>query len=68
MVGERSIFLDLQMKKRGKVIFEGNQHERVIGVGKVSLKPSLCINDVLYVDSPKHNLLNISQLYDSEVM
>ena len=53
------------MKKGGKVIFEGNQHGRVIGGGTVSLKPTMSINNVLLVDGLKHNLLSISQLCDS---
>jgi len=65
MMGKRSIFQDLQMKKGGKVISGGNQHGRVIGGGMVSLKPTMSINNVLFVDGLKHNLLSISQLCDS---
>jgi len=51
------MFQDLQIKKRGKAIFRGNQHSRIIGVGEFSMKSSLSINNVLLLDSPKHNLL-----------
>jgi len=53
------------MKKRGKVIFGGDQHGRVIGGGELSLEPSLSIDNVLLVNNRKHNLLSKSQLFDS---
>jgi len=34
----------------------------MISVGKVSMKPSMYINDVMLIDNLKHNLLKISQL------
>jgi len=54
------------MNKGGKVIFGGNHHKRVIGCGKVSLKPSICINGVFIVNALKHKLFIISQLCDNE--
>jgi len=65
MTGEMSIFQDHQMKKGGKVIFGGNQHDKVIGGKTVSLKRTMSINNVLLVDDLKHNLLSISQLCDN---
>ena len=50
------------MKKGGKVIFGRDQHCTIIGIGRVSLKPSLYISNVLLVDGLNHNLFSISQL------
>ena len=59
------MFQDLQMKKGGKVTFGGNQRGKIAGVGKIGIPPSASIDNVLFVEGLRHNLLSISQLCDS---
>jgi len=54
------------MKKGEKVIFGGNRHNKVIGGGTISLKPTMSIYNVLLVYGLKHNLFSISQLCDND--
>ncbi len=65
MTGERSMFLDLQPLDRGTGAFRGNQHGQIVVIGKVGKKNSTSIDNVFYVKRLKHNLLSISQFYDS---
>ena len=59
------MFQDLQMKKGGQVTFGGNQKGKIAGVGKIGILPSASIDNVLFVEGLRHNLLSISQLCDS---
>ncbi|RDY14302.1 Retrovirus-related Pol polyprotein, partial [Mucuna pruriens] len=58
MIKERSMFQDLRSKSGGWVTFRGN------GKGLVK-HPLLYIDNVLFVESLKYNLLRISHLCDS---
>ena len=49
----------------GIVTFGGNQRGRIIGVGKIGIHPYPSIDDVLFVEGLKHNVLTISQLCDN---
>ena len=66
MMGERSMFLDLQPLKGGTIAFGGNQQGHIAGIGKVGKKHHTTIENVFYVKGLKHNLLSISQFCDSE--
>jgi len=46
----------------GTVTFRGNKKGRIIGVGKIDIHPYPLIDNVLFVEGLKHNLLCISQL------
>ena len=46
------------------VTFGDNGKGKIIGIGNIGITPSTYIKDILLVDGLKHNLLNISQLYD----
>ncbi len=59
------MFLDLQPLDGGSVAFGGNQHGKIVGIGKVGKKNSTSIDNVFYVKRLKHNLLSISQFCDS---
>ncbi len=59
------MFLDLQPLDGGTVAFRGNQHGKIVGIGKVSKKNATSIDNVFYVKGLKHNLLSISQFCDS---
>ena len=43
----------------------GNRKGRITRVGKIGIHPYPSIDNVLFVEGLKHNLLNISQLCDS---
>ena len=49
----------------GIVTYGGNKKGRIIGMGTKSIHPHSSIDDVLFVEGLKHNLLSISQLCDS---
>ena len=51
----------------GKVIFNGNQKGKIAGVGKISINLYPPIDNVLFAKGLKHNLLSISQLFDSGI-
>lgn len=48
----------------GIVTFDGNQKGK-IGVGKISIHPYPPIENVLFIEGMKHNLLSMSQLCDN---
>ena len=52
------------MKNEGKVTFGENAKGKIVDIGQVSKKDSTYIENVLFVDSLKHNLLSVSQLCD----
>ncbi|RDX73322.1 hypothetical protein CR513_47096, partial [Mucuna pruriens] len=65
MTGERSMFQDLRTKIRGWVTFRGNLKDKIVGVGRISKHSFPSIDNVLFVEGLKHNLLSTSQLCDS---
>ena len=67
MTGKANLFSHLEMKKGGKVTFADNAKGKIICIGQVGKKDSTHIEDVLFVDGLKHNLLNISQLCDKVI-
>ncbi|RDY11697.1 hypothetical protein CR513_03602, partial [Mucuna pruriens] len=64
MMGERSMLQDLRPKFEGWAIFEVNKKGRIASIGKIGKHNFPSINNVLYVEGLKHNLLSISQLCD----
>ena len=57
-------FSHLALKAKGFVTYGDNNKGRILGKGKVGAPPFTSIEDVLYVEGLKHNLLSISQLCD----
>jgi len=49
----------------GTITFGGNKKELITRVGKIGIPPYHPINNVLFVERLKHNLLVISQLCDN---
>ena len=49
----------------GTVAFGGKQKGRITGAGKIGIHPYPFIDNVLFVEGFKHNLLSISQLCES---
>ena len=46
------------------VIFGDNSKRKIIGIGNIGITSSKYIENILLVNSLKHNLLSISQFYD----
>jgi len=64
MTGDSSKFVNITLKHEGHVTYGDNNKGKIIGKGTIGNENSFLIHDVLYVESHKHNLLNISQLCD----
>ena len=64
MTGVEKAFNSLTLKDGGFVIFGDNSKGKIIGIGNIGNSSSPIIEDVLFVDGLKHNLLSISQLCD----
>ena len=64
MTGDVHKFSDLMLKAKGYVTYGDNNKGRILGIGKVGAPNFISIEDVLYVEGLKHNLLSISQLCD----
>ena len=64
MSGDKSLFASITMKNDGHVTFGDNKRGNIIGIGKVGKEPLPTIDNVLLVDSLRHNLLSVSQLCD----
>src|SRR4051812_34437812 len=64
MTGDLNQFSDLKLNAKGFVTYGDNNKGRILGKGKVGAPPFTSIEDVLYVEGLKHNLLSISQLCD----
>ena len=41
-----------------------NNKGKILGVGKISMNPSISIENILLVDGLKHSLLIVNQLYE----
>jgi len=54
----------LKLKPEGYVTYGDKNRGRILGKGNIETEETTIINDVLYVEGLKHNLLNISQLFD----
>ncbi|KAK8578905.1 hypothetical protein V6N13_142162 [Hibiscus sabdariffa] len=64
MTGDKSRFLELKPKSGGVVTFGDNSKGHIEGIGSIGNHSSILIENVLYVNGLKHNLLSISQLCD----
>ena len=64
MTGDVHKFSDLMLKAKGYFIYGDNNKGRILGIGKVGAPNFISIEDVLYIEGLKHNLLSISQLCD----
>ena len=64
MTGDITRFSSLTLKSKGHVTYGDNNKGKILGVGKIGMPPSITIDNVLYVEDLKHNLLSISQLCD----
>ena len=60
MTGDLNLFLSLERKDGGDVTFGDNAKGKVIGIGKVGSPNPSCIDDVLFVNGLKRNLLSVN--------
>ena len=64
MTRDASQFISLEARAGGKVTLGDNTTRKVVGAGIIGNSKKLMIENVFLVDGLKHNLLNISQLYN----
>ena len=60
MTGDITKFSALTLESKGYVVYGDNNKGKILGIGKVGTTPSSSIEDVLYVEGLKHNLISIS--------
>jgi len=59
------MFLDLKLHERRAVAFRGIGKRKISSIGKLGIPSLASIDNVLYVDGLKYNLLSISQFCDN---
>jgi len=64
MTGDNSKFVKWHLKHEGHVTYGDNNIERILDRGTAGDKNTFLINEVLFVEGLKHNLLSISHLCD----
>ena len=64
MTGGRAMFSSISPKDGGYITFGDNAKGKIVREGKVDKSLNPTIDDVLLVNSLKHNLLSISQFCD----
>ena len=63
--GDKNQFITIEPKEDGGVVtFGDNGQGKIVGIGKIQINSTTFIDNVLYVEGLKHNLISISQLYD----
>ena len=65
MTGKRSTLLDLRPIKGGTISFGGIGKGKITGIGKIGIPSLASIDNVLYVEGLKYNLLSIGQFCNS---
>ena len=62
----RKVYVLMPARYHGGIVtFKGNKKGKIIRVGKIGTHPYPSIDNALFVEGLKHNLLSISQLCDS---
>lgn len=64
MTWDKTKFFSLKAKEGDFVTYEDNNKEKILGIGNIGKSLITFIENVLYVEGLKHNLLIISQLCD----
>ena len=60
MTGDKTKFVSLKAKERGFVTYGDNNKGKILCVGNIGNSINTSIENVLYVEELKHNLLSIS--------
>ena len=66
MTGDEFKLTDFVSKEEGYFTFGDNNKWKIMGEGNIGNQYKTQIENVLYVDGLKHNLLSISQLCDKD--
>lgn len=64
MTGEKSLFTHLAEAHDGRVTFGDGNSTRIVEKGTIEVPRILKLNNVLYVEGLRHNLISISQICD----
>lgn len=64
VTGDKIQFSSIVIKSKGYIAYEDSNKGNSLGIGKVGTPPFITIDDVIYVEGLKHNLISISQLCD----
>ena len=59
------MFLNLKPVKGGAIAFDGMGKGKISGIGKIDIPSLASIDNILYVEGLKYNLLSISQFCNS---
>ena len=65
MTRERSMFLDLKPHEGVTIGFGGIGKGKISGIGKLGVPSLAFIDNILYVEGLKYNLLSLSQFCDN---
>jgi len=68
MTGDRALFKDIQMGRRGRITFRDGSQAKVIGNGQIDIPGIEVSQKALYVEGLKANLLSINQLCDDDLV
>nr|KYP55380.1 hypothetical protein KK1_001592 [Cajanus cajan] len=63
MTVDKNKFITLQEKESGGVTYGDNNKGKILGSGTTGNNSNTLIEDILYVEGLKYNLLSISQLF-----
>ena len=66
MTRDKSKFMSLKAKEEGFVTYGDNNKGRILGVGNIGNSLTIFIENVLYVEGLKHNLLSMIQMCDKD--
>ena len=61
MTRDKNKFVYLKAKEEGYVTYEDNNKDKILGIGNIRNPLTTLIENVLFMDGLKHNLLRISQ-------
>jgi hypothetical protein len=61
MTGDISKFSNIVLKAKGYVTYGDNFKGKILGIGKVGAPPFTSVEDILYVEKLKYNLLSVNQ-------
>ena len=60
MIGDKTKFVNLFLKKEGHVTYGDNNKGKILRRGTIGGKNTFLIRDVLFMEGLKHSLLSIS--------
>ena len=67
MMGNQHLFVSLSKTQGGTITFGDDEDGGIVGTGNIDKSPSIILEDVLFVDGLKANLVSISQLCNKDL-